>query len=77
MTVQKSLIALLGRLQHRFGLGYLFISHDIALIGSISDEVIVMKDGVVVERGTAQDIMHAPQHPYTIDLIAAARRKSA
>ena len=77
MTVQKSLIALLGNLQTRFDLGYLFISHDIALIGSISDEMIVMKDGVVVERGATQDIMQAPAHPYTIDLIAAARRKSA
>jgi microcin C transport system ATP-binding protein len=77
MTVQKSLIALLGRLQERFDLGYLFISHDIALIGSISDEMIVMKDGIVVERGATDRIMQAPQHPYTIDLIAAARRKSA
>lgn len=77
MTVQKSLIALLDRLQHRFALGYLFISHDIALIGSISDEMIVMKDGVVVERGATRGIMQTPQHPYTIDLIAAARRKSA
>jgi microcin C transport system ATP-binding protein len=77
MTVQKSLIALLDRLQHRFGLGFLFISHDIALIGSISDEMIVMKDGVVVERGATRDIMQTPQHAYTIDLIAAARRKSA
>ncbi|MGB1356163.1 MAG: ATP-binding cassette domain-containing protein, partial [Candidatus Puniceispirillaceae bacterium] len=77
MTVQKSLIALLEGLQTRFGLGYLFISHDIALIGSISDDMIVMKDGVVVERGPTGDIMRTPQHPYTIDLIAAARRKSA
>ena len=77
MTVQKSLIALLDRLQDRFDLGYLFISHDIALIGSISDDMIVMKNGVVVERGTTSDIMQAPQHPYTIDLIAAAQRKSA
>jgi microcin C transport system ATP-binding protein len=77
MTVQKSLIALLDRLQTRFELGYLFISHDIALIGSISDEMIVMKDGLVVERGPTGSIMKAPEHPYTIDLIAAARRKSA
>ena len=77
MTVQKSLIALLDRLQTRFELGYLFISHDIALIGSISDEMIVMKDGQVVERGPTDRIMQTPDHPYTIDLIAAARRKSA
>ena len=77
MTVQKSLIALLDRLQTRFDLGYLFISHDIALIGSISDDMIVMKDGIVVERGPTDRIMKTPEHPYTIDLIAAARRKSA
>ena len=77
MTVQKSLIGLLGRLQTRFDLGYLFISHDIALIGSISDDMIVMKDGIVVERGPTGRIMRTPQHPYTTDLIAAAGRKSA
>ena len=77
MTVQKSLIALLERLQERFALGYLFISHDIALIGSISDDMLVMKDGVVVERGSAEEIMTTPRDRYTIDLIAAARRKSA
>ena len=77
MTVQKSLIQLLESLQERLGLGYLFISHDIALIGSISDEIIVINDGVVVERGTACEIINEPRHPYTIDLIKAAERKSA
>ena len=77
MTVQKSLIALLERLQERFALGYLFISHDIALIGSISDDMLVMKNGVVVERGSAEEIMTTPRDRDTIDLIAAARRKSA
>ena len=77
MTVQKSLIQLLDSLQERLGLGYLFISHDIALIGSISDEIIVINDGVVVERGTACEIINEPRHPYTIDLIKAAERKSA
>ena len=77
MTVQKSLIALLEQLQQRFRLGYLFISHDIALIGSISDDIIVMKDGIVVEQGTGGEIMNNPTHPYTIKLIEAAGRKSA
>ena len=77
MTVQKSLIQLLESLQERLGLGYLFISHDIALIGSISDEIIVINDGVVVERGTACEIINKPRHPYTIDLIKAAEHKSA
>lgn len=77
MTAQKSLIALLEDLQTRLGIGYLFISHDIALNGSISHDIIVMKDGVVVERGTAGQIMNDPQHPYTVNLIEAAQRKSA
>ena len=76
MTVQKSLIALLERLQARLGLGYLFISHDIALIGSISHDMIVMKEGVIVEGGRTADIMNSPQDPYTVELIAAAGRKS-
>jgi len=76
MTVQKSLVALLRDLQSRHSLSYIFISHDIALIASISHHILVMKDGIVVEEGSASAILTAPQHPYTRDLITAARRKS-
>ena len=75
MTVQKTLIQLLQDLQARYGIGYVFISHDIALIASISHEMLVMKDGLVVEQGTAEDIMTNPREDYTRALIAAARRK--
>ena len=75
MTVQKTLIQLLQELQARYGIGYIFISHDIALIASISHEMLVMKDGLVVEHGTAEAIMSNPQEGYTRDLITAARRK--
>ena len=76
MTVQKSLVALLGDLQQRHQLSYIFISHDIALIASISHHMLVMKDGVVVEEGSAETILTAPRRTYTKALIAAAHRKS-
>jgi len=76
MTVQKSLITLLGDLQDRHRLSYIFISHDIALIASISHHMLVMKDGVVVEEGSAETILTAPRQDYTRALIAAASRKS-
>lgn len=76
MTVQKSLVALLGDLQRRHKLSYIFISHDIALIASISHHVLVMKDGLVVEKGSAGTILTAPRQNYTRALIAAAKRKS-
>ncbi|MGC6452449.1 MAG: ABC transporter ATP-binding protein [Candidatus Puniceispirillaceae bacterium] len=76
MTVQKSLVALLGDLQQRHQLSYIFISHDIALIASISHHMLVMKDGVVVEEGSARAILTAPRQDYTKALIAAAARKS-
>ena len=75
MTVQKTLIQLLQDLQARYGIAYVFISHDIALIASISHEMLVMKDGLVVEQGTAEAIMSSPREDYTRDLITAARRK--
>ena len=77
MTVQKTLISLLQGLQERYELGYLFISHDIALIASISNDMMVMKDGVIVETGPTSSIMKTPKQAYTRDLISAALRKSA
>ena len=76
MTVQKSLVALLGDLQQRHQLSYIFISHDIALIASISHDMLVMKDGVLVEQGSAETILTKPQQDYTRALITAAKRKS-
>ena len=76
MTVQKSLVALLGDLQQRHQLSYIFISHDIALIASISHDMLVMKDGVLVEQGSAETILTRPQQDYTRALITAAKRKS-
>ena len=71
-TVQKAIIELLRDLQQRFGLTYLFISHDLAVVRALADRIIVMQDGRVVEEGTTDAILSDPQHPYTRELMAAA-----
>jgi len=59
-------------LQKRYGMSYLFISHDLAVVRAMSHRVIVMKDGEMVEQGEAQALFDAPQQPYTQQLLAAA-----
>ena len=71
VTIQAQILDLLVALQRRSGVAYLFISHDLGVISHLSDRVLVMKDGVVVEEGTPEDIFQRPEHPYTRDLIAA------
>ncbi|KPC56350.1 Peptide ABC transporter ATP-binding protein [Pseudomonas amygdali pv. morsprunorum] len=72
-TVQKQIVALLRELQEKHGLTYLFISHDLAVVKALAHDVIVVKDGKVVERGASHDVFESPQHPYTQELLAAAR----
>jgi microcin C transport system ATP-binding protein len=71
-SIQVQLIDLLRELQARHRLAYLFISHDLRVIRALSDEVIVMRAGAVVERGPTAQIFERPAHPYTRALIAAA-----
>ena len=71
-TVQQSIVALLKELQAAHDLSYLFISHDLAVVRAMADEIMVMKDGRVVERGPTEAIFEAPQQDYTQRLIAAA-----
>ncbi|GGH22552.1 ABC transporter ATP-binding protein [Alsobacter metallidurans] len=71
-SVQKEIVELLRDLQRRHGLSYLFISHDLAVVRAIADEIIVMKSGKVVERGTVDGIFRDAHEPYTQALIAAA-----
>jgi microcin C transport system ATP-binding protein len=71
-TVQKQVVALLRQLQEKHGLTYLFISHDLAVVKALAHDVIVVKDGKVVERGASHDVFDAPQHAYTQELLAAA-----
>jgi len=74
VSVQAQILDLLVALQRALGVGYLFISHDLGVIHHMSDEILVMKDGAVVERGDPDAIFHAPQHPYTRELVGALQR---
>jgi ABC-type microcin C transport system duplicated ATPase subunit YejF len=71
-SVQKEVIELLRRLQELHGLSYLFISHDLAVVRAMADEVIVMKDGRAVERGATEAVFAEPKDPYTRALMEAA-----
>ena len=72
--VQARVVRLLMELQDRRGLALLFITHDIALARKISDRVIVIQDGSIVEEGLSGDVFSYPSHPYTRQLVAAAPR---
>jgi ABC-type microcin C transport system duplicated ATPase subunit YejF len=71
-SVQKEVLALLRALQEAHRLTYIFISHDLAVVRAMADEILVMKDGRVIERGATPDIFERPQQDYTRRLIAAA-----
>jgi len=72
MSVQAQMVDLLRALQARYGLAYLFISHDLRVIKAMAHEVMVMKDGKVVESGPAPALFSAPKTAYTRALMAAA-----
>ncbi|MCV6585896.1 MAG: ABC transporter ATP-binding protein [Marinibacterium sp.] len=72
MTVQVQIVDLLRDLQQRYGLAYLFISHDLKVVRAMSHKIIVMKQGDVVEMGEADALFTRPQDPYTQTLLAAA-----
>ena len=71
-TVQKQVVSLLRRLQEEHGLTYLFISHDLAVVRALAHDSIVVKDGVVVEAGSTEQLFDAPEHAYTRDLLVAS-----
>jgi peptide/nickel transport system ATP-binding protein len=71
VSVQKQILDLLAHLKARLGLSCLFISHDLGVIHRISDRVLVMKDGVVVESGPVSEVFSNPQHAYTRTLLSA------
>ena len=72
VTIQQQVLGLLQRLQRDKGLSYLLITHDVEVIRAMAHHVLVMKDGAVLESGTVQQVLQAPQHPYTQRLVAAA-----
>jgi microcin C transport system ATP-binding protein len=72
VTIQKQVLKLLQRLQRERGLAYLLITHDVDVIWAMAHEVLVMKDGRVVESGTVEQVLRHPRDPYTQTLVAAA-----
>ena len=71
-TVQSQIIELLRELQAKYRLSYIFISHDLAVIKALSHQLLVMREGKVVEQGDARQLFEQPQHPYTQTLLRAA-----
>jgi ABC-type oligopeptide transport system ATPase subunit len=71
VSIQAQIINLLKDLQQEFGVGYLFIAHDLAVVRAVSDDIAVMQHGKIVETGPAERVYARPQHPYTQALLAA------
>ena len=71
VSVQSQILNLLADLQDEFGLSYLFISHDMAVVHHLCDRIAVMYQGKIVEQGTRDEIINNPQHPYTQKLLSA------
>ena len=72
VTIQKQVLTLLQKLQKERGLSYLLITHDVDVIRAMAHDVMVMKDGDIVEAGSVNAVLDAPVHPYTQRLVAAA-----
>lgn len=70
VTVQLEILKLLRQLQAETGMGMIFITHDLGVVAEIADDVAVMHNGEILERGTVNDILNHPQHPYTQGLLA-------
>ena len=71
VTVQAEILDLMRNLQGRLNSAILLITHDMGVVADLADEILVMKDGLTVEHGTADQIFNSPQHPYTQELLSA------
>ncbi|OQQ19978.1 dipeptide/oligopeptide/nickel ABC transporter ATP-binding protein [Streptomyces sp. M41(2017)] len=71
VSVQATVLDLLAELQQRLGLTYVFVSHNLAVVGQVADRVAVMRRGRLVEVGSTAAVLHTPQHPYTRQLLDA------
>jgi peptide/nickel transport system ATP-binding protein len=74
VTVQDEILTLLDSVVSERGMSLLFISHDLAVVSRITDHVLVLKSGEVVESGSLHEILRSPQHPYTRELVSSARQ---
>ncbi|NKJ50416.1 microcin ABC transporter ATP-binding protein [Burkholderia sp. SG-MS1] len=72
VSIQQQVLKLLAALQHKYNLGFVFISHDLAVIGAMAHRVAVMQNGSIVESGEVEKIFATPVHPYTRKLLKAA-----
>ena len=77
VSIQAQIIELLDDLKRELGLTYLFISHDLSVIGYVADRILVMYLGEVVERGTTDQVLDTPRHPYTQSLLSAVPKLGA
>jgi peptide/nickel transport system ATP-binding protein len=71
VTVQAQILDLLHDIQVSSGVAYLIVTHDLAVAGHVADDVVVLRDGLVVEAGRAAEVLGAPRHPFTRELLAA------
>ncbi|MBS0537321.1 MAG: ABC transporter ATP-binding protein, partial [Proteobacteria bacterium] len=74
VTIQSQILSLLRDVRRENGMSMIFISHNLGAVAAIADDVAVMYAGQIVETGTAEDILSAPRHPYTHDLLLATPR---
>jgi peptide/nickel transport system ATP-binding protein len=71
VLTRAQILDLLGGLSQRLGLAYLVVSHDLAVVRALTDRLLVMQDGRIVEEGPTLQVLSQPQHPYTASLLAA------
>jgi peptide/nickel transport system ATP-binding protein len=71
VSIRAQILDLLAELSDRLGMSYLFVTHDLSMARSITDRVLVMKDGRIVEQGHTADVFDNPEHPYTVELLGA------
>ncbi len=72
VSIQNQVLQLLSKLQRKYGLSYLLITHDLSVVNALAHRLYVMKDGVIVEEGETSDVINQPRHPYTRTLVQAA-----
>ena len=77
VSVQAAVLDVLKDLRRELGLSLLFITHNLGVVASIADEVLVLQVGTICERGSTRTVLHAPTHPYTQQLLSAAPSISA
>lgn len=70
VTVQAEVLDLIVDLTERHGLSLIVVSHDLAVVAQVADDVVVFRDGVIVERGSTAHVLHDPQHEYTRLLVS-------